>query len=884
MVRTNILQPERCRVAVPLRALLASVSWLAESERVRLLVAALVVVMPVLAWAASGLPVARAEPLARAANPEVAQQLPPGSTPLIPEPITPAPVGTAVPTVPVAPSAPTALPATAPGPTVPAPPRPPPDSSDAADVHDRSLLPEVRAGFDGLTKAGRWLTVRAVAANDGPPLDGEIRLATRPSASDAAVYTQAVELATRSRKLIQFQVPGPTGPGDLRLILASRGQDVASRSVPIRVLNPNDFLVGVLSDDGIVPSGLGSVRRGGNPVAVAMLTPADLPTDPRALQPLDALIVRQASSDRLTTDQRAALRTWIEQGGQLIVAGGPGWRRSIEGLDDLLPVEGIWTRQVKHLRSLSRYAGVGPPEGDVLVTLGSPIDGARVFLTQDSIPLIVERWLGLGRVTFVGPDPGIEPFRSWPAADTLWQRILVGGRPDLPALEQASLNDYSLRNVLTDLLDLGLPAPTWIATFLVGYVVVVGPGQYLVLRRMDRREWAWIGFPLVALVASGLVLIGAAWLRGPEIRLAAVSLMRVGEGVRSAPLDTFMGVVAPTRGSYDLVLADGQVPGVLGSQSAGVAGGPVTVATDAGGGPTRLPELRLEGRVVQGLELQTYVVAPTPIEAELKTTNGRLEGIVRNVGPDRLEDAIVVASGEALGLGDIAPGASKPISLSLPTTRSPGQSQNGPAPWNQSSGRDPPDGRRQLVAQLVQPPGRTSDGETTGGAVMYAWSAATPPRLMLGDQRVTGMARRLTIAALPIDFGDSHVTIPPGLLGRTVLDGAVLGQGGTSFVARGPIVFQYDLPPQVTVGRLDRLSVHLAYGTSAANSSPPPRVSLYRWADRTWVDVPFGSPGVVEMSFGGAFLDGGSIRARIEPQGSSATVNQLDLSLEGERQ
>ena len=93
------------------------------------------------------------------------------------------------------------------------------------------------------------------------------------------------------------------------------------------------------------------------------------------------------------------------------------------------------------------------------------------------------------------------------------------------------LGDYSLRGVLTDLLDLGLPAPTWVAAFLVGYIAIVGPGQYLVLRRMDRREWAWFGFPLVA-VGSGRPVAGRrGWLRGPEIRLAAISIARVGEGV-----------------------------------------------------------------------------------------------------------------------------------------------------------------------------------------------------------------------------------------------------------------------------------------------------------------------------------------------------------------
>jgi hypothetical protein len=846
MARTIVLQSKRRCVTVPLHAIM---------------VAVLLVTL-----AALGTRVAQATSLPVTTRQQLPDEVPLDTpVPITPAPATPRQQATAIPT-------PVASPAPASSPT------------DTSDAHDRTMLPDVRAGFDGLTKAGRWLSVRVVTANDGPALDGEVRLATRPGASDTAVYAQSIELATRARKQVQFQVPGPTTPGDPRVMLSSQGQDIASRDIPLRVLGPNDFLVGVLADDGVVPTGLASVRRAGNPVAVAMLTTADLPTDPRAMQSLDALIVRQAPSDRLTSEQRAALRTWIEQGGQLIVAGGPGWRRSIDGLDDLLPIDGIWTRQVKHLHAFSRYAGVAPPDGDVLVTLGSPIDGARVLLSQDSIPLIVERWLGLGRVTFVGPDPGLEPFRSWPAADSVWQRILVGGRPDLPALEQASLGDYSLRSVLTDLLDLGLPAPAWVAAFLIGYIAIVGPGQYLVLRRMDRREWAWVGFPLVAFGAAGLVLLGAYWLRGPEIRLAAISIARVGEGVSSVPLDTFMGVVAPTRGSYNLTLGDGQVPGVLSGQPGSTTGGPVTVTTDAGGGPTRLPELRLEGRVVQGLELQTYVSAPTPIQAELKATNGRLEGLVRNTGPDRLDDAIVVASGEAIGLGDIAPGTSKPVSLSLPSTKTAGQSQNGPPPWSMPSPRGTSDALRQLVSQIVQPPGRTSDGETTGGVVLFAWSSATPPRMSLGDQRVTGTARRLLVQALPVDFGDEHITIPPGMLGRTVLDGAALGRGGTSFVARGPMVFQYDLPPMVTIDRVDRLSVHLSYsGSTTASTVPAPRVSLYRWADRTWVDAPLANSSVAEMTFGNDFLDGGSIRARIEPQGSDVIVNQLDLSLEGER-
>lgn len=758
-------------------------------------------------------------------------------------------------------------------------------TSGRGDQGDLAMLPELSAGFEGISKAGHWLTVRAVVANEGPQLDGELRLSMR-TGGEIAIYTQRIELASKARKLATFQIPGSVGLPDLKLAVRANGVDVVTRDVPLRTLSPTEFLVGVLTEDGLMPTGLASVRRGGNPVALARLTPADLPTDPLPFQTLDALVIRQASSDRLTSEQRTALRTWIEQGGQLVVAGGPGWRRSVEGLDDLLPVFGLWTRPVKHLRAFTRYAGVAPPDGDVLVTIGSPTEGARVLLAQESIPLVVERWLGLGRVTFIGVDPAIEPFRSWPASESVWQRVLVGGRPGLPVLDDSTLGAYPLRSALSEMLNLGLPAAGWVIAFLVGYVVVVGPGQYVVLRRLDRREWAWIGFPSVAFLAAGLLIGSAWWLRGPDIRLASISMVRIAEDARTAPMDTYIGLVSPTRGSYDLSFTDGLTPRPIGDSGATT---PIVVAPGlpgVSGAPTELPGLRLEGRSPQALQWRSTVPAPTLIRSELKTANGRLEGSVRNVGTERLEDVFVVAAGEGIGLGDLAPGDSKSVSISLPTSHAAGAWQNGPPPWTLSSGtntRGGVDRRRALIAQLVQP-GRGSDGETSGGAMILAWAPATSPPLQLGRDAVPGSARRLIEQALPIEYGRNDVTIPPGLLPRVVLDGAALSRGGgTAFVARGPMVFQFDLPPALELARIDRLSVHLAI-PSAGRTTAPPRVSLYRWADRTWVDVPLSGTGVANLTFGGSFVDGGAIRVRLEPQGNDLSVDQLDLSLDGVRQ
>jgi len=178
------------------------------------------------------------------------------------------------------------------------------------------------------------------------------------------------------------------------------------------------------------------------------------------------------------------------------------------------------------------------------------------------------------------------------------------------------------------------------------------------------------------------------------------------------------------------------------------------------------------------------------------------------------------------------------------------------------------------------------------------WVGATPPRLTVDGAATPGTGTRLVEQSLPVEYGADTVLIPPGLLGRSILDGAALGRGpAPSFVARGPIVFQYDLPSGLDLVRIDRLSVHASlYGHTSALAGPGAtstvaaggsasagRVSLFRWTDRTWVDVAVGGTGVGDVQFGAAFVDGGAIRLRLEPHGPETIVQQLDLSLEGVR-
>ena len=61
---------------------------------------------------------------------------------------------------------------------------------------------------------------------------------------------------------------------------------------------------------------------------------------------------------------------------------------------------------------------------------------------------------------------------------------------------------------------LALPPIGGLIMLLFGYILLIGPINYLVLRRLDRRDWAWLTMPvLIVVFAVGAYAFGSA-LRG----------------------------------------------------------------------------------------------------------------------------------------------------------------------------------------------------------------------------------------------------------------------------------------------------------------------------------------------------------------------------------
>src|SRR5262249_29796469 len=136
---------------------------------------------------------------------------------------------------------------------------------------------------------------------------------------------------------------------------------------------------------------------------------------------------------------------------------------------------------------------------------GTPQTGLRpeslLSAQLEELPLIVQQRLGLGRVTFVALDAGLSPLKGWGGGGALWS-FLLARDPSMPVPERTIgvLAQPQMQRALQEIPSLQVPTLRSLTLYLLIFVLVVGPLNYLILRRLDRREWAWLSVPALTLL------------------------------------------------------------------------------------------------------------------------------------------------------------------------------------------------------------------------------------------------------------------------------------------------------------------------------------------------------------------------------------------------
>jgi hypothetical protein len=716
-----------------------------------------------------------------------------------------------------------------------------------------------RGGFDGYYKDGTWVPVRVTVANDGPDLSGTLAISSPRTDGGQTLFTRAVELPTQSRREFFFYVAPEGFVSTLDVTLTSGNRKLATAAVRLVQASANDVVYGVLAGSATPFNILSEVDPVTGTAWVGQLDVSDLPPLGTAWQSLDVLIVSDVDTGVLTPEQRAALAGWVADGGRLIVAGGPNWQKTAAGLLELLPFAPSGTTTFADAGPWGLFAESEPPPGSVVAATGTLAPGAVTLLKAGETPLVTARRSGFGQVVFLAADPAFAPFKGWDGMPGVFRAILSSPLAR-PSWAGGFRTNWSAANdALNAAPGLDLPSAFQICGFLGLYLIIVGPLNYLVLKRFNRRELAWLTIPVIVLVFSGASYLFGYQLRGGQATLHRLAVVQVWPDSARAQVDAAVGLLSPRRATYDVQFGDGFLVKPMPYQP-----GIDTLAQAAG---TQVNGLRAEIGQMRAFLAQGQVDAPhfgASLTLSASGGNLTLDGAVTNLSDLRLQDVVLLAPGGVLRLGAFDPGETQPIHLALTS------GQAAPAMLNAGTPILPPGAkpgsyypgttsdttvddilgnsnyyqdkalyrRYSLLSAAVN----SSNGSGRGGGVyLVGWSATSPLPVTLAGKPFGTVDQSVYFIALrpQLQLGQGTISIPPGAQMWSIVDP---GNAGSPmpynfYIYPGyTFALKYEPAQPVPFHGVRALTLHLTnYGTTGL---APLSVSLWDYTEGVWAPQP----------------------------------------------
>lgn len=692
----------------------------------------------------------------------------------------------------------------------------------AAPVRAASAI-EIQAQplVGGRYEIGGWLGISVTLVNQGAPTDGYLSAET-----EGGSVRRFVEMPAGARKVVTLYVEPAAFQRTVDVTYTEPNGSVTA-STEVRVLEQTRSQIAIVGDTtaSLRPQLLAAAADG-RPEPIN-LTVFELPERPEPLAGI-ASIVWVADSTSLSEGQRSSLERWVADGGRLIVIGGADWQTRAGGLVDLLPVESLAARDGASLGALAAWAGADAPPIEEATISSGPLrnDAREIVAGEEGDALASMRTFGAGYVVLIGADLATDAFRGWDGAPALWNRLIpssaafeqfFGGAPPREEV-QGSMN-----GALSTLPTLQVPPAELLLAVIVGYILLIGPISYIVLRRIDRRELAWVTAPILIVLFSACSYgIGRA-VKGSDVIVNQVAVVHTSP-TGAALAETYAGVFSPDRSTYSLTV-DGDV--LLGSMPTNSFDGtPVSGQGNAvidQGRPAHLSELSIGAFGFAGVHASGLADAAPGLTVTWSTVDGEIVGVVTNESDTTIADVAYVSSTGGVRIGDLSAGASEDFGI-------PGANFNGTSASDQVYGFGGFDTgsaeqrrialRRQVIDALVGFGGWAGMefAPSVGrGPYVIGWREDEGPMpITVDDVAAQRHVSMVEVVSVRPTLGTGEITVPPAQMSVSVseTEGDVVGFDPGSFsIVDGSITFRLGLPLEAS--GLEASSVRIIVGPDA---------------------------------------------------------------------
>lgn len=390
--------------------------------------------------------------------------------------------------------------------------------TDVAVQMNSPVSMEVDYGYDGAAKSGRFIPVRVSLVNESSS-EFEGTLQIQAMEADFDIYKYDYPISLKGNENFEKSYDIPVGKADILYVklLDGSGTELVRKRLKVDVsVEVAELFVGILSDTPEKLAYLNGVGVNYSLVRTKTFTmaPDEMPEDVNGLDLLDVLLITNYNTKNLSEGQVGAIEEWVKRGGTLLVGTGGRADDTLAAFRSELLENDYQSPELRSVDMGVEYATNGPGDSFINLTCADvTLKGGTEVITNDEFPVLTSTVRGKGVVgvaayDFVDIAEFCEAQRSY--VDKLFTALL--GEQKLNNLSSYLYSgNSSMYWSVQSILNTGdvdkLPNLPLYVVVILGYIVLVGPGLYLILKKQERRRFYRFGAAALAIGFTGLIYL-----------------------------------------------------------------------------------------------------------------------------------------------------------------------------------------------------------------------------------------------------------------------------------------------------------------------------------------------------------------------------------------
>jgi hypothetical protein len=427
---------------------------------------------------------------------------------------------------------------------------------------------KAEVGYNGWVQLGRVNPVIVDLENNSAAtnLSGDLVLEY-----NGVEYVNKLDLPTPSKKRLFLYFPCDSYAPYLMLRVRTKDYtDQFDLGNAYKTITPEDLNIVVLTQQ---PGCLGAVN--GQPAArlyrdlysnqtselgvaqihVAYYNIDQIDPNPKFFSGADTIVLSDVDYQQVGPELASTLQACAAGGeGVVFSLGLNGTAVAASPLAQLCPLHATGTVQVPGLGRFGELYGLGAGTPATFAE-GKLAPGAEVRAWAANYPAVVRQQWGSGYVTALAFDVTAVPFKQSPALAPIFADNALT-LSDSVTVANWFIHPEQVEDILGRLNEAKPMSPGFVLLFLVCYIVLVGPVNFLILSKLRRHTLVWVTIPLI-IAGFGYLGLSTGYLyRGSDNVCAYFQELHVFPHASYTPYQNVMLVFTAERTNYTLEVPD----------------------------------------------------------------------------------------------------------------------------------------------------------------------------------------------------------------------------------------------------------------------------------------------------------------------------------------